>query len=47
MTAQEQIRKDMIASMKARTPDVTEILRVIGGEFARKGKSVTDIEAIA
>lgn len=49
---QEQIKIDTIVSMKAKTADVTSILRVISGEFARfkrNGiyvKEVTDDEAI-
>lgn len=52
MTIQELIKKDTIKSMKAKTPDVTSVLRVISGEFSRvvrdgvTVKEVTDDEAI-
>ena len=46
MTIQEQIRTDMIQSMKAKTIGVTSILRVVAGEFGRIGKEVSDEQAI-
>ncbi len=42
MTLQERVRDDMIKSMKARTVEKTGILRVALGEFARKGKELSD-----
>lgn len=52
MTIQELIKKDIIKSMKAKTPEVTSVLRVVSGEFGRvlrdgvTVKEVTDDEAI-
>lgn len=46
MNIQEQIKADTIKSMKAKTPEVTNVLRVVSGEFARIGKEVSDEQAI-
>lgn len=51
MRIQEKIQKDMIQSIKDKNPEVTSILRVTIGEFARVkdlplDKSVTDEQAI-
>lgn len=46
MNIQELVKKDIVKSMKAKTPDVTSVLRVVSGEFGRIGKEVTDEQAI-
>ena len=46
MTLQEQIRKDMVNSMKSGNRETTDLLRVVAGEFGRVGKEVTDEQAI-
>jgi len=47
MTIQQQIKKDLMAAMKARNEDKKSTLRVIMGEFARAdAKELSDDEVI-
>lgn len=46
MTIQEQIRLDMVNSMKVKNTEKTSLLRVVSGEFAREGKEVSNEQAI-
>ena len=46
MTLHEQINADMIAAMKSKDRETTDLLRVVKGEFGRVGKDLTDEQAI-
>jgi len=47
MTIQQQIKKDLMAAMKAKDEDKKSTLRVIMGEFARaEAKELSDDEVI-
>ncbi len=47
MSLQEQIKKDLVAAMKAKDEDKKNILRVIMGEFSRQAqKDINDDEVM-
>lgn len=47
MTIQEHVKDDLKASMISKKTDIRDILRVVIGEFNRKGKEVDDKTALA
>ena len=46
MSLQTRIREDMLNAMKSRDTETVSLLRVVGGEFGRVSRDISDEEAI-